>query len=128
MNIKFSKPLLGFDNLVEFEIVDVEVNPIFKEVNSLEDENIGFLAISPFDMDENYEIKLSDNDIKELEIENPEDVLLLNIITLGDSLATSTVNLRAPIVLNIKNKLAFQIVIQNDKYDIKAPFNLRGDR
>nr|WP_312214309.1 flagellar assembly protein FliW [Clostridioides sp.] len=128
MNIKFSKPLLGFDNLVEFEIVDVEINPIFKEVNSLEDENIGFLAISPFDMDENYEIKLSDNDIKELEIENPEDVLLLNIITLGDSLATSTVNLRAPIVLNIKNKLAFQIVIQNDKYDIKAPFNLRGDR
>ncbi len=128
MNIKFSKPLLGFDNLVEFEIVDVEINPIFKEVNSLEDENIGFLAISPFDMDENYEIKLSDKDIKELEIENPEDVLLLNIITLGDSLATSTVNLRAPIVLNIKNKLAFQIVIQNDKYDIKAPFNLRGDR
>nr|WP_312984487.1 flagellar assembly protein FliW [Clostridioides sp.] len=128
MNIKFSKPLLGFDNLVEFEIVDVEINPIFKEVISLEDENIGFLAISPFDMDENYEIKLSDNDIKELEIENPEDVLLLNIITLGDSLATSTVNLRAPIVLNIKNKLAFQIVIQNDKYDIKAPFNLRGDR
>ncbi|MBS5786977.1 MAG: flagellar assembly protein FliW [Clostridioides difficile] len=128
MNIKFSKPLLGFDNLVEFEIVDVEINPIFKEVNSLEDENIGFLAISPFDMDENYEIKLSDNDIKELEIESPEDVLLLNIITLGDSLATSTVNLRAPIVLNIKNKLAFQIVIQNDKYDIKAPFNLRGDR
>lgn len=128
MNIKFSKPLLGFDNLVEFEIVDVEINPIFKEVNSLEDENIGFLAISPFDMDENYEIKLSDNDIKELEIENPEDVLLLNIITLGDSLATSTVNMRAPIVLNIKNKLAFQIVIQNDKYDIKAPFNLRGDR
>lgn len=127
MDIKFRKPLLGFDNLVEFEIVDVEINRIFKEVNSLEDENIGFLAISPFDMDENYEIKLSDNDIKELEIENPEDVLLLNIITLGDSLATSTVNMRAPIVINIKNKLASQIVIQNDKYDIKAPFNLRGD-
>ncbi|MCR1953977.1 flagellar assembly protein FliW [Clostridioides mangenotii] len=127
MDIKFRKPLLGFDNLVEFEIVDVEINRIFKEVNSLEDENIGFLAISPFDMDENYEIKLSDNDIKELEIENPEDVLLLNIITLGDSLATSTVNMRAPIVINIKNKFASQIVIQNDKYDIKAPFNLRGD-
>ncbi|MBU5307854.1 flagellar assembly protein FliW [Clostridioides mangenotii] len=127
MDIKFRKPLLGFDNLVEFEIVDVEINRIFKEVNSLEDENIGFLAISPFDMDDNYEIKLSDNDIKELEIENPEDVLLLNIITLGDSLATSTVNMRAPIVINIKNKLASQIVIQNDKYDIKAPFNLRGD-
>jgi len=127
MDIKFRKPLLGFDNLVEFEIVDVEINRIFKEVNSLEDENIGFLAISPFDMDDNYEIKLSDNDIKELEIENPEDVLLLNIITLGDSLATSTVNMRAPIVINIKNKLASQIVIQNDKYNIKAPFNLRGD-
>lgn len=127
MDIKFRKPLLGFDNLVEFEIVDVEINRIFKEVNSLEDKNIGFLAISPFDMDENYEIKLSDNDIKELEIENPEDVLLLNIITLGDSLATSTVNMRAPIVINIKNKFASQIVIQNDKYDIKAPFNLRGD-
>lgn len=128
MNIKFRKSLLGFDELVEFEVANVEINPTFKEVNSKEDDSIGFLTVSPFDIDENYEIKLSDNDIEELEIESPEDVLLLNIITLGDSLLTSTVNMKAPIVINIKKNLASQIIIQNDDYNIKTPFKLRGDR
>ncbi|WP_027702928.1 flagellar assembly protein FliW [Metaclostridioides mangenotii] len=128
MNVEFRKPLLGFDNLNKFEILEVEANPLFKEINSTEDENISFLSISPFAVDEDYEIDLSDSDIEELEIENPEDVILLNIITLGESLATSTVNMRAPIVLNINKELASQIVIQNDKYDIRTPFKLRGDK
>jgi len=128
MNVEFRKPLLGFDNLNKFEILDVEANPLFKEINSTEDENISFLSISPFDVDEDYEIDLSDSDIADLEIENPEDVILLNIITLRESLATSTVNMRAPIVLNINKELASQIVIQNDKYDIRTPFKLRGDK
>jgi flagellar assembly factor FliW len=128
MNVEFRKPLLGFDNLNKFEILDVEANPLFKEINSTEDENISFLSISPFAVDEDYEIDLSDSDIEDLEIENPEDVILLNIITLGESLDTSTVNMRAPIVLNINKELASQIVIQNDKYDIRTPFKLRGDK
>ncbi|WP_315168012.1 flagellar assembly protein FliW [Metaclostridioides mangenotii] len=128
MNVEFRKPLLGFDNLNKFEILDVEANPLFNEINSTEDKNISFLSISPFAVDEDYEIDLSDSDIEDLEIENPEDVILLNIITLGESLATSTVNMRAPIVLNINKELASQIVIQNDKYDIKTPFKLRGDK
>jgi len=128
MNVEFRKPLLGFDNLNKFEILDVEANPLFKEINSTEDENISFLSISPFAVDEDYEIDLSDSDIEDLEIENPEDVILLSIITLGESLATSTVNMRAPIVLNINKELASQIVIQNDKYDIRTPFKLRGDK
>lgn len=128
MNVEFRKPLLGFDNLNKFEILDVEANPLFKEINSTKDKNISFLSISPFAVDEDYEIDLSDSDIEDLEIENPEDVILLNIITLGESLATSTVNMRAPIVLNINKELASQIVIQNDKYDIKTPFKLRGDK
>jgi flagellar assembly factor FliW len=128
MNVEFRKPLLGFDNLNKFEILDVKANPLFKEINSTEDENISFLSISPFAVDEDYEIDLSDSDIEDLGIENPEDVILLNIITLGESLATSTVNMRAPIVLNINKELASQIVIQNDKYDIRTPFKLRGDK
>jgi flagellar assembly factor FliW len=128
MNVEFRKPLLGFDNLNKFEILEVEANPLFKEINSTEDENISFLSISPFVVDEDYEIDLSDSDIEDLEIENPEDVILLNIITLGESLDTSTVNMRAPIVLNINKELASQIVIQNDKYDIRTPFKLRGDK
>ena len=128
MNVEFRKPLLGFDNLNKFEILEVEANPLFKEINSTEDENISFLSISPFVVDEDYEIDLSDSDIEDLEIENPEDVILLNIISLGESLDTSTVNMRAPIVLNINKELASQIVIQNDKYDIRTPFKLRGDK
>ena len=43
---------------------------------SKEDSNIGFVSISPFEIKNDYEIDLNDEFTKELNIENPEDVLV----------------------------------------------------
>ncbi len=68
-----------------------------------------------------YEVNLKDETINELEIDNPKDVLILNLITLGKTLEKSTVNLKAPIIINIKNNKGKQLILQDDKYNIKEP-------
>ena len=99
MEITFKKGLPGFECLKSFIIKD----------------------LSPFEIYSEYEINLNDETIKELQIDKPEDVLFLSIITLGKTLETSTMNLQAPLVINIKNNLGNQYIMQNSKYETKHP-------
>ena len=93
----------------------------FYNIVSKEDSNIGFVSISPFEIKTDYEIDLDDEFIKELDIKDEKDVLVICLITLGKSLKDSTANLKAPIIINIKNNRGKQLILQDDKYKIKEP-------
>lgn len=121
MEIVFEKGIPGFDEYKIFLVSEVEENPKYKMITSKEDSKIGFIAISPFEVKKDYEIDLNDEIINKLKIENPKDVLVINLITLGKSLEKSTVNLKAPIIINIKNNKGKQLILQDDKYNIKEP-------
>lgn len=119
--ITFNKGLPGFLDLKKFIIFQVEENEMFSILQSIEDENIGLVVISPFSKFEDYEFKLSDEKIEELKITIPEDVIVLNTVTLHSEIEEITTNLKAPIVINIKERLGEQIILDNDKYLIKQP-------
>lgn len=121
MEILFENGIPGFEEYRYFIISNIEENENLKMITSKDDFNIGFLSISPFKVKDDYEIDLDNEIIKDLEIQNPEDVLVLNLITLGKTLETSTVNLKAPIIINIKNNKGKQLILQDDKYKIKEP-------
>lgn len=121
MDIQFKKGIPGFENLKNFKILDLEDNKQFKILQSIEEENISFVVTSPFEIYKEYVIDLNDEIIKELEIKNSEDVLVLSIITLGETLEKSTLNLKAPLIINIKNNLGRQLILQSEKYETKHP-------
>lgn len=126
MKVTLKKGILGFENLKEYEIVNIENNESLKEFNSTEEECVGFIIISPFEIIKEYEIALTQDVIEKLDVESPNDIMLFNIITLGQDLEESTVNMKAPIAINIKNNYGMQIILQEEKYSIRHPL-LRGD-
>ena len=121
MEILFEKGIPGFENYRYFNVNIVEGIKRFYHIVSKEDSNIGFISISPFDIKKDYEIDLDDEFIKELDIKHEKDVLVICLITLGKSLKDSTANLKAPIIINIKNNRGKQLILQDDKYKIKEP-------
>lgn len=121
MDIFFEKGIPGLESYKNFSIHKVQENEKFSVIISKEDSNIGFLSISPFEVKNDYEINLSDEIIKELDIKKPENVLVLGIITLGKILKESTINLKAPIIINIENNKGSQLILQDEKYKIKEP-------
>lgn len=126
MKVTLKKGILGFENVREYELLDIENNDILKEFNSTEEDCIGFIVVSPFEVMKEYEIVLNQETIEKLEVKSPNDIMLLNIITLGKTLEESTVNMKAPIVINIKNNSAMQIILPDEEYSIRHPL-LRGD-
>lgn len=121
MEILFENGIPGFEEEKYFEISEMKDNDKFKLITSKENSNIGFVGISTFEVKKDYEIDLSNDTINELKIEDPKDVLVLGLITLGKTLEKSTVNLKAPVIINIKNNKGKQIILQDDRYSLKEP-------
>ena len=119
--ILFNKGILGFDELKKFILVDLEEYEPFKLLHSIEDDEVGLIVSSPYDFFEDYEIKLSEETINNLEIKSPEEVQVITTITLNSDAKKITTNLQGPIIINITSKLGEQIIIDNSKYKVKEP-------
>ncbi|MEW8956204.1 flagellar assembly protein FliW [Clostridium sp.] len=119
--ITFKKGIPGFHKLSKFILFDAKDNPVFKVLHSIEDTNIGFIVINPFDFFNDYEFTIEDKVLRDLGIEKEEEVMVLNTVTLNSDIKNITTNLKAPIIINIKTLLGEQIIIDKEKYKVKHP-------
>jgi len=119
--ITFNNGLPGFESLKTYVLEDIDGSEPFKLLKSTDDENIGFVTIVPFDFKVDYEVKLTEAVINSLKIEVPEDVLILNTVTLNSDIKKITTNLKAPIIINLKNNLGYQMILDRESYSIKHP-------
>jgi len=119
--IMFNKGILGFDELKKFILVDLEEYKPFKLLHSIEDDEVGLIVTSPYDFFEDYEIKLNEKTINNLEIKSPEEVMIITTVTLNSDVKKITTNLQGPIIINSSNKLGEQLIIDNSKFKVKEP-------
>ena len=85
-----------------------------------EGEDLAFLVVPPCFVMPDYAPDLSDEDVDFLEIRNPNDAMVLNIVTLKPD-GTATVNLKGPIVINRHTMIGKQVVLNQSAYPIKHP-------
>jgi flagellar assembly factor FliW len=57
----------------------------------------------------------------ELEIRSAEDVIVLLVLNAGESLATTTANLMAPVVVNTATLRASQVILDDPSLPLAAP-------
>ena len=119
--IKFKKGILGLEHLNKYVLLKIDEYEPFRLLQSIEDEEIGFVLSCPFDFCTDYELNLNKELLKRLEIEKEEEVMVFNTVTLNSDPKKITTNLKAPIIINISNNLGEQIVLNRDQYKIKQP-------
>lgn len=118
--ISFERGIPGFDYLKKFIIKEVGEDSPFGILQSIEDKDIGFIIISPFMINNSYEIKLNEEILKNLNIEKEEEVVLYSLVTLSEKAENITANLKAPLVINIKSKKGEQYILDKEEYKIKT--------
>lgn len=114
--IHFEEGIPGLEEYKNYVILNIEDANI-KCLQSIDEKEICLLLINPWDYFKDYEIELSSKDISLLKINSYEDVLVYNVITIRDD--KITVNLLAPIVINVKNNKARQVILNEKKYSIR---------
>ena len=116
--ITFDQGILGFEELTQFAIVAVEECLPFEWLVSLEDPLVAFPILDPTLLFSDYKPSLRKEDILLLDIKKEMDVEMFCIVTLGETPENVTLNLKGPILINMKNKIGKQIVLTEDYYSL----------
>lgn len=116
--ITFEQGLLGFEELKQFAIIDVEECLPFEWLVSVEDPIVAFPILNPTLFFSDYKPSLSKDDLVLLDIKKEKDVEMFCIVTLGKKPEDVTLNLKGPILINMKNKIGKQVVLTEDYYSL----------
>ncbi len=119
MIIEMRGPILGFDHLKKYILLKQDEKTPFSWLQSVEDGSLAFVVMNPQALKPDYEPEISDADVQLLEIEVESDVVLFSILTIRPNPITVSANLRAPVVINSKRRLAKQIVLDDPAYPVQ---------
>lgn len=120
--IHLNGSVLGFEECFDFRLQILGEGVPYAYLQSVEHETTGFVVASPFFFFHDYSFELDEPIKEELEIHSPDGVLVLGIITLRNPFSESTMNLAAPIVVNVTTLKGRQTVLSpKHEWDTKAP-------
>lgn len=109
--------LFGFEEEKRYIIVRfAENNDTMMYLQSLENEQLGFIIMNPFHLLPSYEPVINEEDTKALAIEDADDVVCFVICVAQDPISESTVNMKCPIIINSKNHYGRQVILDNREY------------
>ena len=119
---EFVLPIIGFDTLKKFVILEPGKETLFKWLQSVDDPALAFPIISVSTLNIDYSIDLPDNVVDKLEVTSAESLLVMNITSIPqDNPKGTTINLLAPLIFNVDTQKAGQIVLSGSGYDISYP-------
>ncbi len=115
----FENGLYGFEYLRRFIFINKSENSDnpFKLMISLEDPQISFIVVPPFEIYKEYDIEIDDIELNKIGANNPCNIIILSIVTLSKS--SISLNLKSPIILSLATNKGKQIILDDDRYDTK---------
>ncbi len=119
--INFPEGLLGFNELREFVLLDDPSDEIFAWLQSCEQPGVAFPLLEPELFATNYTVQLAKHDLEVLKMKTQEGVRSFCVITIPQDPTQMTANLKAPIVINVTNRIARQCVLQDNQLAIREP-------
>lgn len=119
--INFPGGLPGLDELERYAIVRCEPTEPIQWLQSIDDTDISIPIINPFLIKEDYEIEVDDSELDFIGTHEESDLLVVNIMVVPDELDKMTVNLLAPLLINLKEMTGAQVMMDHKEYEISYP-------
>ncbi len=114
-------PMPGFPDRSRFALVQLDDDGVLCSLTSLDQPDLRFLVVPPSQFFPDYAPVVDDETVSDLGVSRAEDVLLLCVLTAGESLSTTTANLAAPILVNTSTCRALQVVLDDPTFSVATP-------
>jgi len=118
--ISFPGGLPGFEECKKFVIISVPEYEPFHWLQSIEGKQVRLAIINPLLFKPDYNPKISREDLHQLEVKEPTDLLLYVIVTVRQPVSESTANLMGPLLINLRKKMGCQLIIEDNAYSLRA--------
>jgi flagellar assembly factor FliW len=119
--IELVHPLPGFPDTHRFTLEPLDATGVLSALRSLDRPDLQFLVVPPSGFHPSYAPEIDDESAAELGLTSAEQALVLLVVHAGPDLASTTVNLRAPLVVNIATSRAAQVILEDVSLPVAAP-------
>lgn len=116
--ITMVKPILGFEHLNQFCLIELEEMRPFVCLQAIDDPAITFIVVNPMIFCPDYKIEVNPKEIADLEINKLDAVETYVVATIPSNPAEISINLQGPILINTENRLGRQLVLVNSRYEV----------
>ncbi len=119
--ITIPQGLLGFPDFTKYCLVDPIDETLILWLQSIENPDLSFPVLEPKIFKPDYHARLSALELRELNLANLSQSAVFTVLTIPEDISLMTANLKAPIVINLKEQIAKQVVLQENDFSIKHP-------
>ena len=118
----FEMPILGYNDETQFLLVETKKDSLFKWIQSTKTPELAFPVTSPAFFGIDYSFELPEEAENTLNIKSAEELIVLTIAKIpNNNPRLTTVNLLAPIVFNVTNHKAGQVILTGTGFDVTHP-------
>jgi flagellar assembly factor FliW len=128
--ITFPEGVYAFRDSKKFVVLNTGSEAGLMQLQSAESEDPRFIILDPYMFIEDYSPVLPEEALKTLKAGSPEDLSCFVIAVIPRDVKNSTVNLKSPVVINFKERLGMQVILENSEYPIRFRLfeNIRAEK
>ncbi|HUW70203.1 MAG TPA: flagellar assembly protein FliW [bacterium] len=116
--IDFPDGLIGFRKFTSYALLDAPQKPYFY-LQSMELAELGFILLDPFLFRPDYSIDVADEAMRSLGVMDPDDALVLAMVTVPPDGGPITANLMGPLVIGRKIRRGAQVILTDPRWATK---------
>lgn len=117
--ISMPEGMIGFGEHRSYCLIDHQPESVFKWLQSTHEPDLAFLVIDPSDVVADYEVMLPDWDVEFLQLKDESEAVVVATVTIDTEEESVSTNLLAPIVINARTRLARQVILDSESYDVR---------
>lgn len=123
--VVFPEGIPGFPELTRYALVRLDDAGVVLDLQSVEDDSVRFVVVPSVAFFPDYAPEIDEATAARLGLleqgDGAPEPLVLLVVTVGPTLAESTANLLAPIVVNSADQVAAQVVLDDPTLPLRAP-------
>ena len=119
--IHFPEGIIGFPDCMNFTLIFDEEKEQKKSIcwlQSLDEQNFALPVLDPLLVKEDYNPTVAEEVIQNIGNLAPENTLVLVTVTVPEKIENMSVNLQAPLVINVDTRKAYQVIVSQE-YPVK---------
>ena len=117
--VTFTQPIIGFQEYRRFVLLPGPQDSAVNWLQSTESGDLAFLLMNPKDVVADYRVKIGQHELAELAVTSIEELDIYTILVVSEDVSKVRTNLKAPVLLNPKQRLGKQTVLERSDYPIQ---------
>jgi flagellar assembly factor FliW len=121
--VQFPEGLLGLHRFQRYVFIDRENSPL-RWMQSMDLPELAFLVADPHVFAPDYKAEVRVGELEALGASDPRSLAVAVICTVTDDPGDATVNLKAPLIIDVEKRTAKQVVLNESPYSIHHPWSM----